>query len=229
VYSNDPNRPQTSISMKGVVWAPIHVKPRYAQLTGSEGDEIKKEVRLTGQKTEPLILEIDSVSIPDKVEVTLEEKEKGRTYLLTVRDKGRVEAKYRGKVTLKTNYPDKPQIVISIAANVRGRLEVRPKTLTFGRMPYERLEQLKSGSRAITRSLTVLLNKGNDLKIEKVEIDSALFTFSTQEIQPGRAMRITVRPALEKLKKGANQGLLKIHTNQKGRELVEVPIRFDLQ
>jgi len=215
--------------MKGFVWAPIHVKPRYAQLTGSEGDEIKKDIRLTGQKTDPLILELDSVSIPDKVEVTLEEKEKGRTYLLTVKDKGQVEAKYRGKVTLKTNYPDKPQVVIPIAANVRGRLEVRPNKLTFGRMPLERLEQLKSGSRAMTRSLTVLLNKGNDLKIEKVEIDGNLYTFLKQEIQPGRATRITVQPALEKLKKGANQSLLKIHTNQKGRELIEVPIRFDLQ
>jgi hypothetical protein len=198
-------------------------------LTGSEGDDIKKEVRLTGQKTEPLILELDSVSIPDKVEVTLEEKEKGRSYLLTVKDKGQGQSKYRGKVTLKTNYPDKPEVVVPITANVRGLLEVRPNRLTFGRMPYERIEKLASGSRAMTRSLTVLLNKGNDLKIEKVEIDNALFTYDTQEIQPGRAMRITVQPALEKLKKGANQSLLKIYTNQKGHELEEVPIRFDLQ
>jgi hypothetical protein len=214
--------------MKGTVWAPVQVQPRYAQLRGIEGDEIKKDVRLTGQKSEPLIVELASVSIPDKVEVALEEKEKGRTYVLTVKDKAKVEATYRGKVTLTTNYPEKPTVVIPIAANVRGLLEVRPKILKFGRIPYERLEKLKASPRPMTRSVNVLLNKGDDLKIEKVELESSLFTISTRELRPGRATRIILEPVLDKLKKGANQDRLKIYTNQKGRELLEVPVTFDL-
>jgi hypothetical protein len=214
--------------MKGIVWAPIHLQPRYAQLRGIEGDEVKGTVRLTSQKEEPLVLKIASVSIPDKVEVTIDEKEKGRTFLLTVKDKANVEARYRGKVTLTTNFPDKPEMVVPIAANVRGRLEVRPKSVTFGRIPYDRLEKLKASSRPMTRAITVSLNKGNDLKIEKIEMSGTLFTFSTREIQPGRVSRITVEPVLEKLKKGTNKDSIKIYTNQGNKQLIEIPIRFDL-
>ena len=228
VFSNDPKRPQINIGMKGTVWTPIHIEPRYAQLKGIAGEEIQSAVRLTGQKEEPLVVKVASVSIPDKVEVNLEEKEKGRTYLLTVKDKSKVETKYRGKVTLTTNYSDKPEIEIPVAAMITGRLEVRPEILTFGRIPLEKLEQLKTDGRQMTRSVSLVLHKGDDLKIEKVELDGDLFRTSIEEPQPGRTARVIVEPVLEKLKKGANQDRLKIHTNQKGKELVEVPVRLDL-
>ena len=228
VFSNDPKSPQVSIGMKGIVWSPVYIQPRYVHLKGTEGDEIQTSIELKAQKKEPLIVKLASVSTPDKVEVTLEEEEKGRSYKLTVKEKGTVEGKYRGQVTLATNYPDKPQIVIPVVANIRGNLEVRPNAVTFGRMPYKRLETLKTSTKPMTRSVTVLLHKGKDLKIEKVEMDNALFSTSTRELQPGQATRINVQPVLEKLKQGTNQDRLRIYTNQKGREVLEVPVTFEL-
>lgn len=228
VFSNDPKSPQISIGMKGVVWSPVHIQPRYVHLKGMEGDDIQTAIELKAQKKEPLMVKLASVTIPDKVEVTLEEKEKGRTYQLTVREKGKVEGKYRGKVTLITNYPDKPKVVIPVVANIRGNLEVRPRAVTFGRMPFKRLETLKTSARPMTRSVTVLLHKGNDLKIEKVEMDGALFSTSTRELQAGQATRINVQPVLENLKQGNNQDRLRIYTNQKGGKILEVPVTFEL-
>jgi len=72
------------------------------------------------------------------------------------------------------------------------------------------------------------LNKGNDLKIEMVELEKSLFRASIKQTRPGRTAQILVEPVLEKLKKGANQDRLKIYTNHKGRKVLEVPIRFDL-
>ena len=228
VFTNDPKNPQVTISLKGSIWVPVKVTPRYVSLKGMENEKIEQILSLRGEKKESLIAKLASVSIPDKVEVELEETEKGRTYQLKVKNKVKGEARYRGNVRLTTNYPEKPEVVIQISGEIKGRLEVRPKILNFGRMSQERLRQLKNDSRAMTRSITVILNKGNDLKIEKVEMEKSLFRVSTRQVRPGRMTQILVEPVLDKVKKGANQDRLKIFTNQKDREVLEVPIRFDL-
>lgn len=228
VFSNDPRLAQTSIGLKGLVWTPVTIEPRYVQLKGIEGQEIQKEVLLKAQRKEPLRLELASASIPDNLTVTLEEKEKGRTYSLTVKEKGQSEARYRGKVKLITNYPDKPEIDIPVVIHITRNLEVRPISLTFGRIPFEQIKKLEANSRPMTRSVTVLLHKGNNLKIEKVESANSLFTASTQELQPGRANRISVAPILENLEKGNNNDRLKIYTNQKDREILEIPLSLEL-
>jgi hypothetical protein len=228
VSSNDPKNPKVNISLTGKVWTPIIVKPRYVRLRGTEDDEVRGVVRLQGDKKEPLIAKVASVSLPDKVEVKLREMEKGRAYELEVKNKVKGETRYTGDVKLTTNYPEKPEIIIRFTGDIRGRLEVRPKALNFGRMTQERLGKLKERPRGMSRSVAVILNRGNDLKIEKVEVEKSLFKVSTKPIRPGLSTKILVEPILEKLKKGANQDRLKIYTNQKGREVLEVPIRFDL-
>ena len=228
VYSNDPKQPQLIIGLKGDVWVPINVNPRYVRLRGIEDEEVQGVVYLQGKKKEPLVVELALVSIPKRVDVQLKEIEKGRTYQLQVKNKVKGETRYRGRLRLTTNYPDKPEIVIQVTCDIRGRLEVRPKVLNFGRMSQKRLGQLKDKAGSMTRSVTVLLNKGNELKIEKVELEKSLFKASTKHIKPGQRAQILVEPVFEKLKKGANQDRLKIYTNQKGHKVLEVPIRFDL-
>jgi len=191
-------------------------------------EKIEKVVHLRGEKKEPLIAKLASISIPDKVEVKLQETQKGRTYELKVRNKVKGKARYKGQVKLTTNYPEKPEVVVKITGNIRGQLEVSPGILSFGRMSQERLGQLKNDSRVITRSITIRLNTGNDLKIRKMELERSLFRVSTKEVQRGQVVQVVVEPILEKLKKGVNKDHLKIYTNQKGREVLEVPITFEL-
>jgi hypothetical protein len=217
-----------TIGLKGKVWAPINIKPRYVRLRGAEGDDIKKVVLVQGDKEEPLVAKISSVSPPDKVEAKLRETEKGRTYELEVKNKIKGEGRYNGSVKLTTNYPEKPEVVIRFTGDIRGQLEVRPKTLNFRRISQAQLEKLKKNPRVMARSVSIILNKGNDLKIEKVELKESFFKVSTKIVKPGLITKIVVEPVFDKLKKGANNDRLKIHTNQKGREVLEVPIRLDL-
>jgi len=228
VMSNDPKRPQLTITMQGNIWVPIDVTPRSVRLKGTVDEEIETVVRLRGEKKEPLVLKLASVSIPNKVEVKLEETEKGRTYQLKVKNKVKGQARYTGNLKLTSNYPEEPEIVIRMAGDIRGRLEVRPETLDFGRMSPERLAQLKNHPRGITRSISVILNKGSDLQIEKTALSNALFKVSLRPVRSGQVAEILVEPVLEKFKKGMNQARLKIYTNQKGYDVLEVPIRFDL-
>ena len=228
VLSNDPKQPQLIIGLQGEVWVPVNINPRYVRLMGTEDEEVQSVLYIQGKKKEPLVAELALVSIPKRVDVKLLEIEKGRTYQLMVKNKVQGETRYRGELKLTTNYPEKPEIVIQVVCDIRGRLEVRPKVLNFGRMSQKRLSEIKGNKGTMNRSVTVLLNKGNDLKIEKVELEKSLFKASAKQIKGGQRVQILVEPILEKLKKGANLDRLKIYTNQKDSKALEVPIRFDI-
>jgi hypothetical protein len=228
VMTNDPKTPEMIIGMKGKVWAPIQINPKHVRLTGTVGEKVERVVRVQGEKEEPLIIKVASVSIPEKIEVELHEIEKGRTYELKIKNKVEGEVTYGGQVNLTTNYPEIPKLVIGVVGNVRGPLEVRPRVLNFSRMPEKRLQQLKDNKAFLVRPVTVMLNKGKDLKVNKVELEKSLFKAVVQPIQGGRIVQIRVEPVLEKLKKGLNEDRLKIYTNQKGFEVLEVPIQFEV-
>ncbi len=228
VFSNDPRNPETTIDMKGTVWAPIYLKPKHAHLAGTLGEKIETVVHMMGEKKDPLIVKLASVSIPDKVEVKLTEIEKGRIWEVKVENKAEEQTTYKGQIKLTTNYPEKPEMVIRITGNVRPPVEVRPKTLNFGRLAEERLQQLKKNGKFMRRPVMVVLNRGNDLKVNKVELEKSLFQVVTREMKPGRMVEIQVQAVFEKLKKGVNTDRLKIYTNQKDSEVLEVPIRFEI-
>jgi len=228
VMSNDPKNPQMTISMKGRIWAPIQINPQRVHLRGAVGDKLEQVVRVQGEKDDPLIVKLVSVSVPDKLAVELRETEKGRGYEVKIQNKVKGEATYAGQVKLTTSYAEKPELVIRVSVNVRGRVEVRPKALNFGRMSEERMEQLKTNNRFLKRPVMVILNKGNDLKVSKVELEKALFKAVPQPIRQGRMVQIQVEPVLEELQQGLNEDRLKIYTNQKDSEVLEVPIRFEI-
>ena len=228
VMSNDPKNPQLTITMQGKIWASIQINPRHVHLRGTVGEKVEQVVRVQGEKKEPLMVKLASVSIPDKLAVELRETEKGRGYEVKIQNKVMGEATYAGQVTLTTNYPEKPELVIRVSVNVRGPVEVRPKALNFGRMSEERLQQLKTNNRFLRRPVTVVLNKGNDLEVTKVELEKSLFKAVPKPVQRGRLVQIVVEPILEKLQKGLNEDRLKIYTNQKDREVLEVPVSMEI-
>jgi len=82
----------------------IDVKPRYVRLRGTVDEEIETVVNLIADKKDPLIMNLASVSIPERVDVKLEETEKGRAYQLTVKNKVKGEVRYAGTLKLTTNY-----------------------------------------------------------------------------------------------------------------------------
>ena len=60
VFSNDPKRPEVTIGMKGKVWVPIVVKPRYVRLRGIVGEDVETVVHLRTDKEEPLVITLAS-------------------------------------------------------------------------------------------------------------------------------------------------------------------------
>lgn len=228
VFTNDPKAPEFTIGMRGKVWAPIQLDPRHAGLTGILGEKIQKVLRLRAAKEKPLVVKLASVSIPEKVDVELKEVEEGRTWELRVDNKVNQQTRYAGQIKLTTNYSEKPEMVIRIIGNVRPLVEVMPKALNFGRLSEEQLAELNKSGELIRRSVTVLLNKGNNLKVNKLEVEKSLFRVVSREMKPGRAVQLQVQALLGRLTKGANEDLLRIYTNQRYAEVLEVAIRFEI-
>ncbi len=117
-----------------------------------------------------------------------------------------------------------------VTRNVIPTVLVMPKALGFGSISESQLQLqlLRKNSRDTTRRVSVSLPLGDGLKIEKVELEKSLFKVVTREIRPGVIVQLLVEPILEKLQKGLNEDRLKIHTNQKGYEVLEVPISLEI-
>ena len=210
------------------MWAPIRITPRHVRLNGMLGEKIETIVHLQGNKKEPLEIKLASVSIPDKVAVELQELEEKKIYQLKIKNKINKETRYSGQIKLTTNYPEKPELNIRISGNIRPTVELRPKALNFGRMSEQRLAQLKKNGKALKRPIMVLLNKGKDLEIEKVELEKSIFKAVLKKMSRGKMTQIIVEPIFEKLKKGPNKDTLKIYTNQKDHKVLEATIRFEI-
>jgi hypothetical protein len=229
VFSNDPGQPTATIGLTGNVWVPVTIAPAFAQLNGVVGDAVENVVHLEGQKKEPLVVKLVSVSIPDKVGVELKELEKGRRYELKVMNKVEGEATYTGEVKLTSSYSERPEILIKVSGNIRPTIEVRPKALSFGRFPAERLQMVKDKGINMRRPMLVILNKGDNLKINKTELWKSIFSvISIQPLQEGRIIQLQIEVALDKLKKGLNSDHLRIYTNQPDGQVFDVPVDFEL-
>jgi hypothetical protein len=229
VMTNDPKNPQTVIGLAGTVWVPVQVSPQYGHLKGIVGEMPETMISLAAQKKEPLKLEIASISIPDKIEVELMEKEKGRQYQVRIKNKVQGVATYNGEIRFKTNYPDLPELKVPVNGNIRPAVEARPNELNFGRVPKQQIDRLKEQKRPMTRPVMVILNKGNDLQVMKTHLGKGLFKATFKPLQEGRMIQVVLEADFEKLKTGKNEDVLEIFTNQKGNEVFKVPVHFEIQ
>jgi hypothetical protein len=98
-------------------------------------------------------------------------------------------------------------------------------------MGEERWLKLKKNIGPPSRSVMVLLNDGDKLQIKKVELENSIYKVQLEnaihsKTLGGRSVKFQVEAILENLKKGTNEDCLKIYTNQKGYEVLKVPIRF---
>lgn len=219
-----------TIEITGKLWVPIHISNERVPLRGMVGQEITNTIIVKGQKQEPLKLKVSSISVPEKVAVQLHRQEKEGSYLLAFSNKLKQEGFYVGDVNLATNYPDQPEIRIRVMGAIMSVLQARPKVVNFGRMSENGLEELKNSTDSfMTRPVMVYLTQGNNLEIKKVELEKSFFTFTQQELEPGKRYRLLVKPILEKLSRGQNNDLLRIHTNQEHNDILEIPVHLNIE
>ena len=228
VTTNDPKRPDLKIGLKGHVWTPVEVKPRRVYLKGIVGDPLEKLVHLRAQKQEPLVLQIEEISSPEKIAANLKELEKGRLFELRFTNQVRNKIRYREQVKLKTNYPEKPEITIGVMGLITPPVEVRPKVLNFGNIAGDGKSDNTERKQAVPRrSVVVISYRNKDLEIVGLQVERALFGITRTNQQAGR-VTITLAPFTDRLNKGMNRDTLKIRTRLEGYETLAVSLSVNV-
>ena len=227
VYSNDPKHPNITLTMTAQVNLPISVEPQGVMMEGVVGEEIIKIVTIKAHEDQPLTLEPVKLSLPKKVAYELKTLEQGRVYQIVLRNISQKKDKYNGFLTMKTNYPQKPEITIRFLGYIRDILEFRPEIINFGRIKNTPEKSGRRDNFSYQRSVMVTLNRGDNLKIEKIEINQDLFEAQVKEIQAGRSYRIDVKLHQEKLPKGKVNEKMKIYTNFKDDPVKVIFIRVE--
>ena len=101
VYTNDKKNSLTRLTIKAFVKVSIRLSPRSVNLVGFEGQEIKQSVQIRANEEKPLKLEPVHLF---------------KVYFTNIPGPAGI---LRGVLRLKTNYPEKPAISISIKVRIR--------------------------------------------------------------------------------------------------------------
>ena len=116
VYTNDPSKVVEVLRIKAFVKALIHLSPKYVYLKGMAGRKITKTVIVKAQEDRPLKLEPSHFNLGKRVTYRIEEVEAGREFRIHFTSLPGPAGIYRGFLKLKTNYPERPEIIIRIRA-----------------------------------------------------------------------------------------------------------------
>jgi len=112
------------------------------------------------------------------------------------------EARYVGQIKLTTNCPEWAQLIVRVTGVVKLSVAVMPKRLSFGRSLEKRSEQFKKNKRVMRRPVTVVLYRGNDPKIRKMELEKSLYTILVQEKQSAGKCSFWLNPFWKSFRKG---------------------------
>ena len=114
LYTNDPKTPEGKLVFEALVKTPIMVSEKMVLLKGAYQEIVTKTVDIKGELKEPLKLEPIEFTLDKKAKFNIEEVTKGKHFRVTFTSIPNVGNSYRGILKLKTNYPEKPELVIYV-------------------------------------------------------------------------------------------------------------------
>jgi len=114
VVSNDAENRETKVQLKAHVVNYVKVIPPNVYMKKS-GDTIPDvSATISTDREVPLVLEVASFNIPEKVKYTIEETKEGKEFKVRFSHIQKSEEAYNGLLNLKTNYKDKPSLRIFV-------------------------------------------------------------------------------------------------------------------
>lgn len=120
VYSNDPWHPLENIRIEAFIKTPINLTPRYVILRGSRGERISKTVHIKAELDKPLKIKPIQFNLDKWLNYEISEVEEGKVYTVRFISTPNSVSYYRGFLRLRTNYPEKPEILIGIRGRFRN-------------------------------------------------------------------------------------------------------------
>jgi hypothetical protein len=119
VYTNDPNNKVVRLRVKAFIKTPIYVSSRNIGLYGKEYQTLTTLVEVRAELDRALKLTPVQFDLSEKMSFEILEIEKGRKFRIRFTSIPGPAQTYDGVLKLKTNYPEKPEIILKIRGRIR--------------------------------------------------------------------------------------------------------------
>lgn len=223
IFSNDPQNPETKISITASIKQHISIEPStQVLLQGYYGDEVTKEVTIVSLEEQVFNITDITSDINSKIKYKLKTIKKGKEFSLEIKTRSGLKDSFRGKVTLETNSQKKPKLELSVMGKVQKEIKVTPQFLYFGIIDTK----MKTiDPKSLERTVMVSAIRGDDIIIEKIEASSGWIMAEKESTRKGEEYTIIIKLDRNKLPKGEFKEKITIHTkNKKISEVADVII-----
>jgi hypothetical protein len=214
-----------NLFVKAVVKPFVDVAPQqYVRFSVVKGDSASQDVVLISEEKgfKPTVAETAQPYVKAEIAPT-GDKDKiagrpGDQYKLNVSVlPDAPEGLLNAPVRINTGVQQQPTLEIPVSGIVRPRVSVSPITVNFG--------NFTAGKDPITRNIVVTNNKpGTPVKVTKAEVSVPGFMTDVVPTQEGVSYTVVVK-ASDKVKKGAVDGKVTLHTTDKDKGVIEIPLK----
>lgn len=214
VESNDPQKPQFTLSLAGVAGVALDVQPPRVILGQvPAGTKPSASIQVTGSGTTPF--SVASVAAnTEQLVATIETLEEGRVYKVNLEAREALSpGQFDAVVVIRTDHPQRPSIEVPVTFVVVGEVIVAPRELEFPAVSTE----------PVTRYVIIRADAANPFQIERVETPDPSISVVIEPFGAGgykvQLNNVVASPALD----GA---IVKIHTTLAGTPEIDVPLRI---
>ncbi len=222
IHSNDPDEPEIDLTIQGTIKRDVAVVPQGINFGDVEkGETLSGNVRLLQLSQNKLILyRIETNEKYLNVTTSRFKEENSRGFNIDITLKPEAPAGTLNEViTLHTSLKRRPRIDVPVWANILGRIRVRPKILSLGRIS-------KGGK--ISQAITVSSNDNAPFHVRKVTCDLPFIHLKSLVDEKNNVVEIS--GAIDKVSPaGRLSGHIAIHTDDPGQGVIFVPIHGVIQ
>jgi hypothetical protein len=228
INSNDPERPVTHLTIKGLVKGPIALLPQdHFALTAVRGENKVSHIILEINRPKPLKVKgIESTNPLFKPRV--ETVTPGKKYRITIKASSNADlGLHSGTINIKTDDPEKPVIPIDGSVLIISSVAIEPGTLYLSRMtPEQAMKGMKKDD------WKVVLKNVHHESFSVLEVKSlAPFlgaTYRPLKDKKSYEVLVEVKPNTI-LKQGKYFADLLVKTNLPDAQNLKVPVSFEVR
>lgn len=227
VTTNDPENRKVLLFVSAKIKKVFDVSKNIA-LAGFSGEALEIETMITNVLTEPIRIidhrwakeskELEKYK--DKIEVKIEEVEKGKKYQLILKKKEEIApGRYMGELVLITDFEKLKEKKVNVMLTVNPIVEVNPKMIMY------RERGIREGEVNIfEKKFHLVAMRGDSLKVLKVLPSREDIEVDIHELHPGKVYEgiVKVKPTKSNRNYIAS---IKIFTNYPGYEELEVAVQ----
>lgn len=216
VHSNDPDEPLVKLNLSGTVKTYVTISPTRIYL-GSirKGKGTIKRINIFEGEEGLKIIKTEPSSKYLFAEVFQMASGKGGDYEVIVALSPETPiGPIKEQITIYTNNLKRPRIEILIRGEVKGDIEIFPKSLLFGSVKKKDTP---------SRQVIILTRSSGDLKIEKVENSIQSISVQLSPLEKGKKYVLTAQLKPD-MPEGSIKGVVKLYTNSADQPVIEVPV-----